>query len=151
MPLFHIIWLLYAHHRAPRKTRANNEKLKSARSKCNVQQQTPSVEKHAHPPRPVVYCAYAQRLLDSQSFEFEICILKALNMPLIRCTNVFFQGRLSRHSTTPSEKTRLESWPRNYMGKATPVAVVATKCNVQPRQATTNPVGGKACSSTKGG
>ena len=34
----------------------------------------------------------------SQRFEFEICILQALNMPLIRCTNVFFQGRLSRHT-----------------------------------------------------
>ena len=28
---------------------------------------------------------------------------------------------------------------------------VATKCNVQPSQATANPVNGKACSSTKGG
>ena len=54
-----------------------------------------------------------------RSFEFEICILQALNMPLIRCTNVFFQGRLSRHITSPSEKTRPESWPGNYMGKAT--------------------------------
>ena len=65
-------------------------------------QQTPSVEKHAHPLRYIL-----KHLLDSQSFEFEICILQALNMPLIRCTNVFFQGRLSRHITSPSEKTRL--------------------------------------------
>ena len=35
---------------------------------------------------------YTQHLLDSQSFEFEICILQALNMPLIRCTNVFYKG-----------------------------------------------------------
>ena len=35
---------------------------------------------------------YTQHLLDSQSFEFEICILQALNMPLIRCTNVFSKG-----------------------------------------------------------
>ena len=73
---------------------------------------------------------YTQHLLDSQNFEFEICILQALNMPLIRCTNVyFFQGRLSRHITSPSEKTRPESWPRDYMGKASchhPTA--ATKC-----------------------
>ena len=60
-------------------------------------------------------------LLDSQSFEFEICILQALNMPLICCTNIFFQGRLSRHITSPSEKTRPESWPGDHMGKATPV------------------------------
>ena len=41
---------------------------------------------------------YTQHLLDSPSFEFEICILQALNMPLLRCTNVFFQGR--RHKLT---------------------------------------------------
>ena len=63
---------------------------------------------------------YTQHLPDSQSFEFEICILQALNMPLIRCTNVFFQGRLSRHITSPSEKSRPETWPGDYMGKATP-------------------------------
>ena len=57
-------------------------------------------------------------LLDSQSFEYEICLLQALSMPLIRCTNVFFQGRLSRHITSPSEKTRPESLPGDYMGKA---------------------------------
>ena len=31
------------------------------------------------------------------------------------------QGRLFRHITSPSEKTRPESWPGDYMGKATPV------------------------------
>ena len=51
---------------------------------------------------------------------FEICILQALNMPLIRCTNVFFQGRLPHHITSPSEKTRPETWPGSYMGKLTP-------------------------------
>ena len=42
---------------------------------------------------------FTQRLLALQSFEFLICILLALQMPLIhvRCTNVFYQGRLSRH------------------------------------------------------
>ena len=35
---------------------------------------------------------YTQHLLDSKSLEFEICILQALNMPLIRCTNVFSKG-----------------------------------------------------------
>ena len=63
----------------------------------------------------------------------------------------YFQGRLSRHITPSSEKTRPESWPGDYMGKATPVWPAATKCNVQPSRATANPVGGKACSSTKGG
>ena len=74
------------------------------------------MEKHAHPPR-VVYCA----IYSTQSLVFEICILQALHMPLIRCTNVFFQRRLSRHITSPSEKTRPESWPGDNMGKATPV------------------------------
>ena len=99
---------------------------------------------------------YTQHLLDSQSFEFEICILQALNMPLIRCTNVFFQGRLSRHITFPSEKTRPESWPgntwvRQLRSGSCHYPTAATKCNEQPSQATANPVGGKACSSTKGG
>ena len=35
---------------------------------------------------------YTQHLLDSQSFEFLICILLPANMPLIRCTNVFYKG-----------------------------------------------------------
>ena len=117
-------------------------------------QQTLSVEKHDHPPR-VVYCAIYSTL-DSQSFEFEICILQALNMPLIRCTNIFFQGRLSGHITSPSEKTRPESWHGDYMCKppwsgSCHYPTAATKCNEQPGQATANPVGGKACSSTKGG
>ena len=42
---------------------------------------------------------YSQDLLASQSFEFESCILQALNMPLIRCANVLFQGRLFRHTS----------------------------------------------------
>ena len=33
----------------------------------------------------------------------------------------YFQGRLSRHITSPSEKTRPESWSGDYMGKAIPV------------------------------
>ena len=31
-----------------------------------------------------------------------------------------FKGRLSRHITSPSGKTRPESWPEDYMGKSTP-------------------------------
>ena len=82
-------------------------------------QQNLLVEKHAHPQR-VVYCAiYSQHLLASPSFEFLFCILLAFQMPLIRCTNIFYQGRLSRHITPPSEETCPESLPGNYMGKAT--------------------------------
>ena len=49
---------------------------------------------------------YTQHLLDSHSFEFEICIFSREAIP-------------SHYS--PSEKTRPESWPGDYMGKATPV------------------------------
>ena len=42
-------------------------------------------------------------------------------MPIIRCTNVFYQWRVSRHITSPCEKTRPKSWPGYFMGKATPV------------------------------
>ena len=80
---------------------------------------------------------YTQHLLDSQSFEFQICILQAINMPLIRCTNVFFQGRLSRHITPPSEKTRPESrlglgntWVRQLRSGSCHHPTAANKCNV---------------------
>ena len=75
-----------------RQLRSGSCHYPTAATKCNEQPnqatETTSVEKHAHPPR-VVLLWY---------FEFEICILQALNMPLIRCANVFFQGRLSRHT-----------------------------------------------------
>ena len=94
----------------------------TAATKCNEQRsqatETPSVEKHAHPQR-VVNCAIY----------------------------VFVQGRLSRHITSPSEKTHPESWPGDYMGNPTS----DTKCNERPSKATENPVGGETCSSTKGG
>ena len=43
-------------------------------------QQTPSMEKHALPPR-VVYCAINPTLTDSQSLEFEICIFPREAIP----------------------------------------------------------------------
>ena len=54
-------------------------------------QQTPSVEKHAHPPR-VVCCAIYSTL--TRFTKFRACTLHvlALQMPLIRCTNVFTKG-----------------------------------------------------------
>ena len=69
----------------------------------------------------------------------------------------YIQGRLSRHITSPSEKIRPESWPGDYMGKATPVWRLSCIPPLPPNvknsraKATANPVGGKACSSTKGG
>ena len=61
-------------------------------------QQSPSVEKPAHPPR-VVYCAipntYSIHKVSSLKF---ICILQALNMPLIRCTNVIPREAIPSHT-----------------------------------------------------
>ena len=108
-----------------------NYNLTTAATSRVKPQQTPSVEKHAHPPG-VVYCVYSIHKISS----FEICILQALNMPLIRCTKLFYQGRLSRHITFPSEKSRLESWHGDYMGKATPVwqLSLSYRCHQNPRQ-----------------
>ena len=84
-----------------RQLRSGSCNYPTAATKCNEQ---PS-QSHSIPRRwksMLIHqgwftALYTQHLLDSQSFEFEICILQALNMPLIRYTNVFFQGRLSRH------------------------------------------------------
>ena len=95
---------------------------------------------------------YTLHLLDSQSFEFEICILLALQMPLIRCTNVFYQERLSRHITSPTEKPRPESWPGDYMDKAV-VIIPPLPPNVTNNRAEQQltPSVEKTCPSTKGG
>ena len=63
------------------------------------------MEKHAHPPRVVLL-----RFIPNTYSIHPVSSLKF----------AYFQGRLSRHITSPSEKTRPESWPRDYMGKATP-------------------------------
>ena len=99
---------------------------------------------------------YTQHLLNSQSFEFEICILQALNMPLIRCTNVFSKGGYPVTLLPPPRRLVPSlglgnTWVRQPRSGGCHHPTAATKCNVQPSQATANPVGGKACSSTKGG
>ena len=43
------------------------------------------------------------------------------------------------------------TWVRQLRSGSCHYPTAATKCNMQPSQATANPVGGKACSSTKGG
>ena len=99
---------------------------------------------------------YTQHLLDSQSFEFEICILLPANMSLIRCTNVFYKGDY-RVTLLPPPRRLAPSlglgttWVRQLRSGSCHYPTAATKCNVQPSRATANPVGGKACSSTKGG
>ena len=74
----------------------------TAATKYNEQQSQATanpVEKHAHPPR-AVYCAiYTQHLLASPSFESisNLHITSTPDAALIRCINVFYQGRLSHH------------------------------------------------------
>ena len=51
-------------------------------------------------------CLYMQPLLAPQTTEFVICISIYIRAP-------------HRHITSPSEKSRPETWPGNYMGKAT--------------------------------
>ena len=70
----------------------------------------------------------------------------------------YFQGKLSRYITSPSEKTRPEAslglgttWVRQPRSGGCHHPTAATKCNERPSRATANPVDGKACSSTKGG
>ena len=43
------------------------------------------------------------------------------------------------------------TWVRQLLSGSCHYPTAATKCNERPRQATANPVGGKTCSSTKGG
>ena len=87
---------------------------------------------------------YTQHLLDSQSFEFEICIFpgEANPIPLH-----YFPLR----GDSPPSLGLGNIWVRQPRSGSCHYPTAATKCNVQPRQATANPVGGKACSSTKGG
>ena len=90
---------------------------------CNVQprqpQQTPSVEKHAHPPR-VVYCAIYITLTLITKFRVSNLHITTRLYAANTLHQRILQGRLSRYITSPSEKTRPESWPGDYMGKATP-------------------------------
>ena len=77
-------------------------------------------------------------------------------MPLICCTNVFYKGDypvtllpLSRR-LAPSLGLGT-TWVKQLRSGSCHHPTAATKCNEQPSRATANTVGGKACSSTKGG
>ena len=99
---------------------------------------------------------YTQHLLDSQSLEFLICILLPANMPLIRCTNVFYKGDYPVTLLPPPRRLAPSlglgtTWVRQLRSGSCHHPAAATKCNERPRQSHRNPVGGKACSSTKGG
>ena len=83
---------------------------------------------------------YTQHLLASHSFEFKICILQqALNMPLIRCTYVFFQGRLSHHILPPPRRLAPSlglgtSWVRQPRPGSCHYHTFATKRNGRAKQ-----------------
>ena len=95
---------------------------------------------------------YSQQLLASQSFEFLIYILPALQMPLIRYTNVFYRGRLSRHITPPPHPPPRILVPSLGLGITTPFWQLSPpNMTYSLTKPTANPVGGKACSPTMGG
>ena len=77
-----------------------------------------------------------QHLLDSQSLEFLICILLPANMPLIRCTNVFYKGDYPVTLLPPSPRRLAPSlglgttWVRQLRSGSCHHPTAATKCNV---------------------
>ena len=85
---------------------------------------------------------YTQHLLDSQGLEFEICIFPREAIP-----SHYFPHR---EDSSPSLGLGT-TWVRQLRSGSCHYPTTATKCNVPPNQATANPAGGKACSSTKGG
>ena len=75
---------------------------------------------------------YTQHLLDSPSLEFEICIFPREAIP-------------SHYFPLREDSSRVLAWEKLRSGSCH-----HPKCNERPSQATAKPVGGKACSSTKG-
>ena len=87
---------------------------------------------------------YIQHLLDSQSFEFLICILLPANMPLIRCTNVFYKGDYPVTLLPPPRRLVPSlglgtTWVRQLRSGSCHHPTAATKCNEQPSQTTETP------------
>ena len=92
---------------------------------------------------------YTQHLLDSQTFEVEICILQALKL----------HQRISKGGypvpILPSPRRLVPclglgtTWVRQPRSGSCHHPTAATRYNKQPSQTTSNPVGGKACSSTR--
>ena len=77
-------------------------------------------------------------------------------MPLIRCTNVFYKGDYPVTLLPPPRRPAPSlgfgtTWVRQLRSGSCHHPTAATKCSEWPSQATAIPVGGKACSSTKGG
>ena len=87
---------------------------------------------------------YTQHLLDSQSFEFLICILLPANMPLIRCTNVFYKGDYPVTLLPPPRRLAPSlglgtTWVRQLRSGSCHHPTAATKSNEQPSRATETP------------
>ena len=77
-------------------------------------------------------------------------------MPRIRCINVFYKGDYPVTLLPPPRRLGPSlglgtTWVRQLRSGSCHHPTAATKCNEQPSQSHRNPVGGKACSSTKGG
>ena len=87
---------------------------------------------------------YTQHLLNSQSFEFLICILLPANMPLIRCTNVFYKGDYPVTLLPPPRRLAPSlglgtTWVRQHRSGSCHHPTAATKCNEQQSRATETP------------
>ena len=77
-------------------------------------------------------------------------------MPLIRCTNVFYKGDYPVTLLPPLRRLVPSlglgtTWIRQLPSGSCHHPTAATKCNEWTEPSHRNPVGGKACSSTKGG
>ena len=87
---------------------------------------------------------YTLHLLDSQSYEFEICILQTLNMPLINTLHqrIFPKEAIPSHYFPLREDILAPSlglgttWVRQLRSGSCHYPTAATKCNEQPSQAT---------------
>ena len=118
-------------------------------------QQTPSVEKHAHPPRLVYYAIYSTlnrftkfRVLKFAYYKHSVC--RHYVAP------TYFSKGVYPVTLLPTPRRPVPSlglgttWVRQLRSGSCHYPTSDTKCNLWPSQATANPVGGKACSSTDG-
>ena len=117
-------------------------------------------EKHA-PPLRVVNCAIYSTLTRFTKFRVSNLHITSTQDTANTLHLRIFQGRLSRDITYPSEKTsgedssRVLTWGLHGQGNSSPAVVIipplppnVTRSRDKPQQ---TPIGGKACSSTKGG
>ena len=87
---------------------------------------------------------YTQHPPQPQSFEFLICILLPANMPLIRCTNVFYKGDYPVTLLPPPRRLAPSlglgtTWVRQLRSGSCHHPTAATKCNERPSQSHSKP------------